>query len=165
MPPNRSKAILVPPVASSSEEDVEYSKIQSTLLNQQSPSPRKPAKSGSHKPLASSSKQPGESELDANEVKRPKKKVEEEGMVTAPVVDEISLQLTYFLRKFVVLPTMMQRFTTFPYSFEAFYVLHCNTFHSYLKYLNMFSDMSMKYGFLSILVLDISVSNIHSESE
>ncbi|MBA0727144.1 hypothetical protein Golax_000161 [Gossypium laxum] len=89
MPPNRSKAILVPPVTSSSEEDVEYSKIQSTLLNQQSPPPRKPAKSGSHKPLASSSKQPGESELDANEAKRPKKKVEEEGMVTAPVVEEI----------------------------------------------------------------------------
>ncbi|MBA0601943.1 hypothetical protein Gorai_002145 [Gossypium raimondii] len=86
MPPNRSKAILVPPVASSSEEDVEYSKIQSTLLNQQSPPP---AKSGSHKPLASSSKQPGESELDANEAKRPKKKVGEEGMVTAPVVEEI----------------------------------------------------------------------------
>ncbi|MBA0819361.1 hypothetical protein Gohar_019378 [Gossypium harknessii] len=53
MPPNRSKAILVPPVASSSEED------------------------------------PGESELDANEAKRPKKKVGEEGMVTAPVVEEV----------------------------------------------------------------------------
>lgn len=42
-------------------------------------------------------------------------------------------------------------------------------FYSYflfcLKYLNMFSDMSTKYGSLNILVPDISVSNIHSESE
>ncbi|KAK8276907.1 hypothetical protein V6Z12_D10G230300 [Gossypium hirsutum] len=46
-------------------------------------------KPGSNKPLASSSKRPGESGLDAKEGKRPKKKVGGEGMATAPVVEEV----------------------------------------------------------------------------
>ncbi|KAG4109952.1 hypothetical protein ERO13_D13G019101v2 [Gossypium hirsutum] len=101
---------------SSTEEDP---KTQSTPMSQKSPPPRKletatPAivkegsdESGSdsesdtaaqiaiateprcNKSLASSSKRPGESELDAKEAKRPKKKVGEEGMATAPVVEGV----------------------------------------------------------------------------
>ncbi|KAL1118459.1 hypothetical protein V6Z11_D01G036100 [Gossypium hirsutum] len=48
----------------------------------------------SNKPLtspirASSSKRPGELELDAKEAKRPKKKVGEEGLATTPAVEEV----------------------------------------------------------------------------
>ncbi|TYI99470.1 hypothetical protein E1A91_A13G019800v1 [Gossypium mustelinum] len=105
--------------SSTEEEDEDDPKTQSTPLSQKSPSPRKletatPAivkeesdESGSdsesdtaaqiaiatkprcNKPLASSSKRPGESELDAKEAKRPKKKVGEEGMATAPVVEGV----------------------------------------------------------------------------
>ncbi|KAH1045947.1 hypothetical protein J1N35_036731 [Gossypium stocksii] len=46
-------------------------------------------KPGSNKPLASSSKRPGESGLDAKDGKRPKKKVGGEGMATAPVLEEV----------------------------------------------------------------------------
>ncbi|MBA0751321.1 hypothetical protein Gogos_000252 [Gossypium gossypioides] len=105
--------------SSTEEEGEEDPKTQSTPMSQKSPPPRKletatPAivkegsdESGSdsesdtaaqiaiatkprcNKPLASSSKRPGESELDAKEAKRPKKKVGEEGMATAPIVEGV----------------------------------------------------------------------------
>ncbi|TYG99976.1 hypothetical protein ES288_A10G237800v1 [Gossypium darwinii] len=102
--------------SSTEEEGEEDSKTKSTPLIHNTPPPRKletandesdesgsdsesesdtalpvaiATKPGSNKPLASSSKRPGESGLDAKEGKRPKKKVGGEGMATAPVVEEV----------------------------------------------------------------------------
>ncbi|KAH1045953.1 hypothetical protein J1N35_036737 [Gossypium stocksii] len=95
------------------EEDEKDPKTHSTPLTHKAPSTRKletfydesgsysksesdnaapiaiSTKPRSNKPLASSSKLPGESRLDAKEGKRPKKKVGGEGMATAPIVEEV----------------------------------------------------------------------------